>query len=95
MQPNDGRLAGRVVDGHNIEAQWALFQMALAKEVMRGANEGFVFFLSDAQFGKPEFAFHGETSANLNKRQRISIAEAGGIFCGHGIRKTSDCLAPG
>jgi hypothetical protein len=44
------------------------FDGALAKEVMRGANKGFVFSLGDAQFGKRELAFHREASANFDER---------------------------
>ena len=54
VQANNGRLAGGVIDGHNVKAQRALFDVALAKEVMRGANKGFVFSLGDAQFDKRE-----------------------------------------
>jgi hypothetical protein len=57
VQANNGRLAGSIVDGHNVKAQRALYDMALAKEIMRGANEGLVLFLPDAQFGKRELAF--------------------------------------
>ena len=31
VQANDGRLAGGVINGHNIKAQRALLEMALAK----------------------------------------------------------------
>lgn len=58
MQANNGRLAGSIVDGHNVKAQTALYDMALAKEIMCGANEGLVLFLRDAQFGKRELAFY-------------------------------------
>jgi hypothetical protein len=47
-------LAGGVIDSHNVRAQRALFDVALAKEVMRGANKSFVFSLGDAQFDKRE-----------------------------------------
>ncbi len=46
VQANNGRLAGGVIDGHNVKAQRALFDVALAKEVMRGANKGFVFSIT-------------------------------------------------
>jgi hypothetical protein len=73
VKANDGRLAGSVIDRHNVKAQRALLEMALAKEIVRGANEGFVFSGGDAQFGEAEFAFDGKTSANLNERQGITI----------------------
>jgi hypothetical protein len=65
VQANNGRLAGSIVDGHNVKAQRALFDVALAKEIMRRTNEDFVFFLGDAQFGKRKFALYGQASANL------------------------------
>jgi hypothetical protein len=73
VQANNGSLAGRVIDGQNVETQRALFDMALSKEIMCGANEGFVFFLGNAQFGKPELAFNGEAGANLDERERIHV----------------------
>jgi hypothetical protein len=57
VQANNGRLAGSIVDGHNVKAQRALFDVALAKEIMRRTNEGFVFFLGDAQFGSANLPF--------------------------------------
>ena len=66
VQANDGRLAGSVIDSHNVKAQGAVLEMALAKEVMRRSmNQGFVFFLGAAQFRKREFAFHREASVNF------------------------------
>lgn len=66
VQANRGRLAGGVVDGHNVKTQRTFSDTALAKEVMRGSmNQGFVFFLGAAQFRKREFAFHREASVNF------------------------------
>jgi hypothetical protein len=65
VQANRGRLAGGVVDGHNVKTQRTFSDTALAKEVMRGMNQGFVFFLGAAQFRKREFAFHREASVNF------------------------------
>jgi hypothetical protein len=45
VQANERRLARRVIDGHNVKTQRALLDVALAKEIMRGTNQGFVFFL--------------------------------------------------
>jgi hypothetical protein len=73
MTMDNGRLAECVVDVHNVKTQRTFFDMTLAKEVMRGTNQGFVFFLGDAQFGKREFAFHREASANFDEREGISV----------------------
>jgi hypothetical protein len=48
MQPNHRRLAGRVLDGDNIEAQRAVLDVAFAEKIMGGAEKDFVFFLADA-----------------------------------------------
>jgi hypothetical protein len=88
VQANNGRLAGGVVDGHNVKTQRTFSDTALAKEVLRGMNQGFVFFLGAAQFRKRELAFHREASPirpSISLLCYFTNIIVGRIFCGHGI----------
>ena len=58
------------------KTQGTFFDLALAKEVMRGTNQGFVFSLGDAQFGKRELPFTARrvrtpTSARMSPRLKL------------------------
>ncbi|MGB7846620.1 MAG: hypothetical protein WBL63_13465 [Candidatus Acidiferrum sp.] len=73
MEPNDGWLAGSILDGHNVETQWAFLDVAFTEEIVGGANQDFVLVLRNAHFRQCGLAFDRQTGADLHNGKGVGV----------------------
>lgn len=74
MEANDRRMSRSVVNGEDVESERTLGNVALSKEVLRGANEDVLLSFRDAQFRKRgERIVADGTRADFDKRERRAV----------------------
>src|SRR5580704_2420496 len=73
MQADDRRLAGRIIDGHDVEPAWAFANTAFRKKVLRGAGQEMLLTRCYAQLRQGGHFFAHGARADFNEGERFAI----------------------
>jgi len=66
-------MARSIFDGDDVEAHRTILDVAITKEVVSGAQEHFVLFFGDAEFGSSGLIFGRTTGAHFDDGQGVAI----------------------